>query len=263
MGRDYFTGIQQELKRSSIRLADYNPRKISQQARTALRRSIRKYGVVTGIVVNKATMTIVGGNQKISILDEMLGYPNNDYSLRADIVDIPDINEEKSLCVMLNSPNAMGEWDEERMRELIPDINCEDAGLTEEDISFFGIDNSFNSDESQQLSDELDAMMHDAKQTLRHVPQTKDEQLKTKHIINCNQADAYATQEAQYQARKEQSPQADRIKPLEKAMDAEAYVMVSFDNMASKELFLKTFGFGETEKFIKGETLMKMVGEKQ
>ena len=60
--RDYFTGKQEEFKRSEVQIAPYNPRKISPQQKATLKRSIRKYGVVGGITVNKQTMTIVGGN---------------------------------------------------------------------------------------------------------------------------------------------------------------------------------------------------------
>ena len=61
-----------ELKRSAIHPAGYHPRVIDDEAKKALKRSIKKFGVVGGIVVNKRTgNTIVGGHQKVSILDEM------------------------------------------------------------------------------------------------------------------------------------------------------------------------------------------------
>ena len=44
-----------ELKRSAIRLASYNPRKISEESRKTLKRGIKKFGLVGGIVVNKRT----------------------------------------------------------------------------------------------------------------------------------------------------------------------------------------------------------------
>ena len=44
-----------ELNRSAIRFADYNPRKLSDESRKALKRGIKKFGLVGGIVVNKRT----------------------------------------------------------------------------------------------------------------------------------------------------------------------------------------------------------------
>ena len=137
--RDYFTGKQEEFKRSEVQIAPYNPRKISPQQKATLKRSIRKYGVVGGITVNKRTMTIVGGNQKVAIMDEILGYPDNDYTLLADAVDM-DYKTEVELNCMLNSENAHGEWDDMRVRDLLPDIDFQDAGFTEEDLSLFGYD---------------------------------------------------------------------------------------------------------------------------
>lgn len=55
MENKYFNSQSVELKRSQIKLADYNPRSISDEGRKQLKRSIKRYGVVGGIVVNKAT----------------------------------------------------------------------------------------------------------------------------------------------------------------------------------------------------------------
>lgn len=49
-----------------------------------------------------------------------------------------------------------------------------------------------------------------------------------------------------------------KTKAAEKAMESEAYVMLAFDNVNNKESFMRTFGFVETDKVIKGETLMKV-----
>ena len=44
-----------ELNRSAIHFADYNPRKLSDESRKTLKRGIKKFGLVGGIVVNKRT----------------------------------------------------------------------------------------------------------------------------------------------------------------------------------------------------------------
>ena len=49
-----------ELNRSAIHFADYNPRKLSDESRKTLKRGIKKFGLVGGIVVNKRTgLTVV------------------------------------------------------------------------------------------------------------------------------------------------------------------------------------------------------------
>ena len=42
-----------ELNRSAIHFAGYNPRKIDEEARKTLKRGIKKYGLVGGIVVKQ------------------------------------------------------------------------------------------------------------------------------------------------------------------------------------------------------------------
>ena len=75
MENRYFNSKTVELRRSQIKPAFYNPRTISPEGRKQLKRSIKKYGVVGGIVVNQSTgYTIVGGHQKVSVLDELNKY---------------------------------------------------------------------------------------------------------------------------------------------------------------------------------------------
>lgn len=264
--RDYFTGKQEKFKRSEVQIAPYNPRKISPQQKVMLKRSVKKYGVIGGITVNKRTMTIVGGNQKIAILDEMLGYPDNDYTLLAEAVDV-DLKQEKEMNLMLNSDNARGEWDEEKVRDMLPDISWQDAGLTEEDLSLFGMDALVRTDEEDKLGKELNALLdpfaHSSENENRpkHQPQTKEGQSETRRQIEQNQVIANQMQDAQYQANKERMQQVKlevKAKAAEKALDCEAYVMLSFDNIDNKEQFMRTFGFIETDKVIKGEMLMRV-----
>ena len=125
-----------ELLRSQIHFADYNPRKISDEGRRQLKRSIKQYGVVGGIIVNRATgYTLVGGHQKVSVLDELNRYnpdtQENDYTLRVELVDV-DEKTEKEMNIVLNNPNVGGEWDYDKLRQIVPDIDYKSAGLTEE-----------------------------------------------------------------------------------------------------------------------------------
>lgn len=260
--RDYFTGKQEEFKRSEVQIAPYNPRKISPQQKATLKRSIRKYGVVGGITVNKQTMTIVGGNQKVTIADEIMGYPEKDYTLLAEAVNM-DYKTEVELNFMLNSENAHGEWDDMKVRELLPDINYMDAGLTEEDLSLFGYDAMVKTEGEDELGKELNSLLDPFAQESenRKVQAPKEVQEEQRRQIEQNQIIANQQQEAQYQANKERMQQVKKevnTKAAEKALEAESYVMLSFDNIENKERFMSTFGFIETDKVIKGEMLMKV-----
>ena len=132
------------LNRSDIKFADYNPRTISEENLKTLRRGIRKYGLVGGIVVNKRTgNTLVQGHQRITVMDDLQKYNpethENDYSIRCELIDY-DEKMEKELVILLNNPNAQGQWDYERLRAIVPEIDYKDAGLTDADLSMIGVD---------------------------------------------------------------------------------------------------------------------------
>ena len=207
-------------------------------------------------------MTIVGGNQKVTIMDEIMGYPEKDYALLAEAIDV-DYRTEVELNLMLNSENAHGEWDDMKVRELLPDINYMDAGLTEEDLSLFGYDAMVKTEGEDELGKELNSLLDPFAQESenRKVLAPKEVQEEQRRQIEQNQIIANQQQEAQYQANKERMQQVKKevnTKAAEKALEAESYVMLSFDNIENKERFMSTFGFIETDKVIKGEMLMKV-----
>ena len=59
------------INRGQIKNAEYNPRRISDSAKKKLKDNIKRVGLLDTIVVNKNTMNIVSGHQRISILDSL------------------------------------------------------------------------------------------------------------------------------------------------------------------------------------------------
>ena len=105
MDNKYFTSESVEILRSQINLHEKNPRSISTENRKALKRGIKKFGMVGGIVVNKRTnYTLVSGHQRLSVMDELQKYnpdtKNNDYTIRVDLIDVEE-KEEKELLEKL------------------------------------------------------------------------------------------------------------------------------------------------------------------
>ena len=119
-----------ELNRSAIRFADYNPRKLSDESRKALKRGIKKFGLVGGIVVNK----------------------------RTGLIDV-DEQQEKELNILMNNPNAQGSWDFDALARIVPDIDWKDAGLTDADLNMIGVDFLLQTEEESSIADELESMM--------------------------------------------------------------------------------------------------------
>ncbi len=247
--KNYFTSESVELKRSQIRLADYNPRTISDEGRRALKRSIRRYGIVGGIVVNKQTgNTIVGGHQRVSVLDELNKYnpdtQENDYILKVEVIDV-DPKTEKSLNVTLNNPNVGGDWDDEKMRQLIPDIDWKDAGLTDADLNMFGVDYLLQTEGEKDLSNALDGMMSD---------------LNAGHEAEVQQRKAErALEHAQKVAHMKSVKQQVKESAVKAAEDTEAYAILSFTDFKAKAAFMERFGYSPYEKIIKGEVFDEQV----
>jgi hypothetical protein len=125
-----------KLLRSGIRLSDYNPRKISDSARKKLKKNIKENGLIQPIIVNKRTMHVVGGHQRLDVADELMR--NKDYELNVALIDV-DETKEASLNVFLNNVSAQGEWDTlllQDIKGLFPDIDYElDMGFDESDIN--------------------------------------------------------------------------------------------------------------------------------
>lgn len=246
-----------ELNRSEIRPADYNPRVIDQEAKKALKRSIKRFGVVGGIIVNRRTNnTIVGGHQKVAILDEMYKYPENDYTLRVEMIDV-DFETEKTLNIALNNSNISGRWDYEKLAQLIPDIDYKDAGLTDADLNMIGVDYLLQTEEENNIADALDELMSPI---IEEREEAKAERAAEREAER--EAERAMQQEMEREAKvqhmkdvKQQVKEA----AISKAEQMDAYVMLSFSSWSAKAEFCERFGYPAEMKIIKGEVFAEQV----
>ena len=117
----------------------YNPRKTlkpGEQKYEALKESISRFDLVEPIIVNQKTGNIVGGHQRYNVLRDM-----GITSTLAVVVDL-DEDKEKLLNVALNK--IEGDWDYEKLKEMLQEISPEDifaTGFSKEELdSFFSDD---------------------------------------------------------------------------------------------------------------------------
>ena len=224
-----------ELNRSAIHFAGYNPRKLSDESRKTLKRGIKKFGLVGGIVVNKRTgLTVVSGHQRLSVMDELQKFPDNDYRIRVDVIDV-DEKQEKELNILMNNPNAQGSWDYDALARLVPDIDYKDAGLTDADLNMIGCDFLLQAEEENSLAGALEEMM-------QPVTEQKEAEKAAKQL---ERAEKVAHMKDVKQQVKEQAQ--------ETAANMDAYLMLSFDTWEAKAAFCERFGYDPYQKFIKGE----------
>jgi hypothetical protein len=131
------------IKRSEIKMADYNPRRITPEARHKLEENLEKCGLMGGIVWNLTTGNLVSGHQRIAIMDKRNKYkaddPKTDYDVWVTKVEMGE-KEEKEQNVFLNNQSAMGFFDDEKLKSLMANINFSEAtGFSKKNqISLFG-----------------------------------------------------------------------------------------------------------------------------
>ena len=112
--------MKHEIKKiDALKPADYNPRTITAQAFEGLKESVREFGVVDPIIVNK-DMTIIGGHMRWEAA-KSLGFTE----VPVIVVDL-DKTKEKKLNVILNSQAISGVFDDLKLSEIIEELKLED-----------------------------------------------------------------------------------------------------------------------------------------
>src|SRR3990172_7687318 len=101
--------------------APYNPRTISEHDLEALRRSLRFFGTVEPIVVNRQSDRIVGGHKRVKAAQA-----EGIQTLPVVYVDLDDPSE-KQLNLALN--RISGEFDVEKLAELLKELEAQGADL--------------------------------------------------------------------------------------------------------------------------------------
>jgi len=218
------------VNRRDIQGADYNPRKISESAKKKLRKKMREWGAVQPIVVNRRTMTIVGGHQRIDAMDSILR--KDDYELTVAMIDV-DEKQEAAINVFLNNPSAQGEWDTfalQDMKGIFPDMDFEaDMGFDESDIRMmFG-----RQEEETKLAEEQAKAQE---YTADHFRQAKRETRENAKRDN-GQGDSYNLAESDY------------------------VVQIVFPNNHDKREFMRKIRKPEGEKFLKSTVLLDIYNQ--
>ena len=198
------------INRGQIKNAEYNPRKISDSAKKKLKDNIKRVGLLDTIVVNKNTMNIVSGHQRISILDSL--ERKKDYNLTVAMVDLSE-KEEKEQNIFFNNTKVQGEFDTDILASMLSDIDFECAGLDINDVGILGVEVDLPSIEEPSEADKevmkLNNEIYDNKREMRKAvmshSQTKNEEL------------------------------------------VDTFVVLTFSNQSNKEVFLQRFGFRPQE----------------
>lgn len=129
--------------------AAYNPRielDESMKEYWALRKSIETFGNVEPIVWNEKTGNVVGGHQRLKVLEDIGAKEVDCY-----VVSLSE-EEEKILNLALNK--IKGEWDYEKLEDLLSEIDDKElTGFSADELSVILAENEEGIDEDFDFSD--------------------------------------------------------------------------------------------------------------
>lgn len=230
-----------EVMRSSIHFADYNPRKLSDDARKKLKANLKRIGLAGGIVWNESTGNLVSGHQRLSLIDEIQHYDaetkDNDYPIRVEVLNLSE-KEEKEQNIFFNSTSAQGEWDNDLLAQLIPQVDIDLAGLDESDINILMAESPVFS-----VAEYNQAVKNDF-QRLEYLTDA-DREARKEHVKAVKQSVKEGLQSEYY--------------------EGEAYVTLSFQNYANKLYFMEQLSvlMGEhlngDDRYLKGEKVHEAI----
>lgn len=137
---------------SDIHESEYNPRvaldRYSREYK-AIENSINDYGFVEPIVVNEITMACIGGHQRLAVMRDM-----GEEQIDCVMVHIENPQKEKALCIALNK--IKGDWDNDKLDELLQDDKLREFELGFESINV-AIDDELDGDTNfDDCDDEAD-----------------------------------------------------------------------------------------------------------
>ncbi len=116
-----------------LKPAEYNPRRMSEEDRMEITESIRKFGFVDIVIVNRNPERyniIVGGHQRVTIAKEELGH-----------IEVPcifvnlNLEEEKELNMRLNKNT--GRWDYDKLQNFFTVEWLKGVGWKDSELTFF------------------------------------------------------------------------------------------------------------------------------
>lgn len=169
------------ISRKQIKNAEYNPRIITKEAKKRLQKSLKKHGLVSAITWNARTGNVVGGHQRLAILDTLEG--SDDYDLTVCQIDVSE-RDEAEINVQLNNPSMQGEWDVDMLGALSDEFGLDLIS----DLNFDTMDVAMMFDDQSKMSPLYQsAAAEDSKEKLKEIKEARQqgtERLKERNEIN-------------------------------------------------------------------------------
>ncbi len=210
----------QRIHRSQINFHPKNPRGLDKAARKKLKANIKAGKVVSTLTWNKRSSFVIGGNQRLSVMDELKG--TLDYHLDVSVVDL-DETKEMELLIHLNNMAAQGHWDVDLLTESLklPGLDLEATSWDKTDLALILPDLQLESLPFQTPDP--------AQADIERIAKMKEER----------------------KGHKQREQQADR---------SEFYLVAVFGNGEELAKFKGAVGVADSERFIDGKRLADLMG---
>lgn len=257
------------MNRADIKEAPYNPRRIDKYSRQKLERGLKRNGLVQPIIVNKTTGLLVGGHQRLSILDTL--EKSADYELDVAVVEMTD-KQAKELVVLLNNQNAMGQWDLDKLSDLMDDIGAdfEETGFDQISLeSLFPLDDTRMPELFKPTEAAIDTVSEMVKVVNGGQEESDDEEDGDEDAEageDVQSPEAVAPEPHQYG---DDASRTERVKYVKEtlreqgkaSLQTELYAFVVFRDMADRGKFMQAIGLTENDKYVPAERLWAFVRE--
>jgi hypothetical protein len=202
-----------------------NPRQIAPEARRKLKKNIKAGGLLDTIIWNRATGFVVGGHQRLSILDELEKYDaatqENDYQIDVLAVSLAEADE-LAMLAFLNNPASQGDFD----TDLLAALNL-DFGVDFADMGFSKVDVDYLFDGDARFSElfvDESAEVKEAKGSLDKIKADRKEA--TDRFKEADKADFYFVVVARDQAEKDEVMKRIGVPNYEQFVSADAVLGV-------------------------------------
>jgi len=140
------------IKRSAIKGAPYNPRKITKKERENLYKVLDAHKLVQDLIWNKRTGHLVSGHQRLSWIDLKAREKDlKDFDIDVSKVDVGE-KQEMELNLAMNNDAAMGKFDLDMLGPMLEEIDYSLAGFDDKSLHSLlgGFDAEMLSDDDLQ-----------------------------------------------------------------------------------------------------------------
>lgn len=275
----YVRSVREEWKRSQIKMDPGNPRYIDPTSRKKLRQSIKKYGLVGGLTVDRKTGELIGGHQRLGIVDDLHKQaagknPVPDFLVPVDVVELTE-KERKAFNVLLNNPGAQGQFEFGKLASLLEGLGTawEETGFdrlelehvfsfagTELKNSLFGI-----TDERKEETEALANIKTDARSYVSGVAGMAGDSDVSRNgrdgsTANPNSAGKAVTETTEQRNERMNDKRHGWRDKQDEINSPDFLLEVVFNSEKELTRFLRETGLNEQEKYISGSDLAQLCG---